>query len=523
VKFTEQGEVLVRVVKQSETDGSITVRVLVSDTGIGVTPEAQTRIFQSFTQADGSMTRRYGGTGLGLSISKQLIELMGGQIGVESEPGRGSTFWFEITLDKQAPQPAGSVPPLEGLTLLLVTRHAALRQFLTQDLTGLGAAVRTAADPAGAGTEFAAAGQSLRACIVDLDLWTEHAGQISTMVRSDALGRVVPVVALVPQGGEAEGTVLIQKGIAATVVKPVRRRRLADCLRTVIFGEASESSVPAREGQEGAGNAADHPTAAPLRILLAEDNAVNRKVALQQLEKLGQCADIATNGREVLAAAARKHYDLILMDCQMPELDGFQTTRALRQAEAAAGRGRHAYIVAITANALVGDREQCLAAGMDDYLEKPVQIPKLRAALDRGRVHLQALSLPAAPAVSTPGDPVDFALLRELAADGGATPENPAIELIDLYLADSPALIQRMETALAAADREKFRLAAHSLKGSSVNLGARPLAALCLELENLARAPDQPLDSILLKSVTTEFERVKTALEAQRAAWLSQN
>lgn len=530
IKFTEQGEVLVRVVKQSETATALTVRLLVSDTGIGVTPEARARIFQSFTQADGSMARRYGGTGLGLSISKQLIESMGGQIGVESEPGQGSTFWFEIALEKQAPPPAPKAPPLEGIPLLLVTHQGALRQFLAQDLTGLGAAMRVAPNLEGALHEITSAAnedRSFRAVIVDLDLLTGGGELARVLTRTNAAGRAVPVIALVPQGGEIEGTALHVKGIAATLVKPVRQRRLIACLRSVILGEVSEGAEAAREGDSAP---ADNHTSKSLRILLAEDNSVNRKVALQQLEKLGHRADTAENGRAAVAAAERKHYDVILMDCQMPEMDGFQATREIRRHEAAHGGDHRAYIVAMTANALVGDREQCLGAGMDDYLDKPVQVQKLRAALSRGREHIQTQALPDLTPASASDGPVDFTMLRDLAGvverecgDVNSPQLAATVELVDLYLSDAPMQIERMTAALTGGDRDKLRLAAHTLKGSSTNLGARQLAALCLEVENQARNPDHPLDSILLKPVTAEFERVKTALEAERNAWLSQN
>jgi two-component system sensor histidine kinase/response regulator len=537
IKFTEQGEVLVRIVQQSETATALTVRVLVSDTGIGVSPEAQARIFQSFTQADGSMARRYGGTGLGLSISKQLIESMGGQIGVESEPGQGSTFWFEVTLEKQSPAPAPRAAPLEGIPVLLITQQGALRQFLAQDLAGLGAVARTAANLDGALQEMSAAaheGRPVRAVLVDLDLSAGDGELIRALTKPATAGRAVPVISLVPQGGEIEGTALHVKGIAATLAKPVRQRRLVACLRSVILGDPGESTDAAREGE---GAPAETSASKSLRILLAEDNAVNRKVALQQLEKLGHKADTAENGHEVLAAAGRKHYDVILMDCQMPELDGFQATREIRRREAAHPGGHRAYIVAMTANALVGDREQCLGAGMDDYLDKPVQIQKLRAALTRGREHIQTQTLPGLAPPPVAAGPVDFTMLRDLAgvaepgSGGGAQHSSSppsaavtaAIELIDLYLSDAPMQIERMAAALAAGDRDKFRLAAHTLKGSSTNLGARPLAALCLEVENQARTSDPLLDSNLLKPLTAEFERVKTALEAERAAWLSHN
>jgi PAS domain S-box-containing protein len=548
IKFTEQGEVLVRAVRQSENAESLTVRVLVSDTGIGVPPEAHKRIFQSFTQADGSTTRRYGGTGLGLAISKQLIELMGGQIGLESEPGRGSTFWFEITLPK-APAPAPARPVrLEGISVLLVAPHPVVRQFLAEDLVGAGATVLTATDAVTAEAEAAraaAAGQPVRVALVDFDLlaagWRKPAatqdstgGATASDLAAQPLG-AVPIVALVRQGGEMEGTALHARGMAATLVKPVRLRRLITCLRSVVFGEAIETPPLTAEADAAS---PESPAPAPLRILLAEDNAVNRKVALQQLEKLGQHADTAVNGREVLAALERKQYDLILMDCQMPDMDGFQTTREIRRREAARGDGHHTYIVAMTANALVGDREQCLGAGMDDYLDKPVQIQKLRAALSRGREQIHTQALPAATPGPAGTDPVDFTLLRELAgvdagpaSAGEAAPQpapdasqrTAAVELLDLYLTDAPVQLQRMAAAVAAGDRAQLRLAAHTLKGSSTNLGARPLAALCLELEKRAQDPAAPLDSNLLKPVTAEFERVQAALEAQRRTWLSQN
>ncbi|HEY6168843.1 MAG TPA: response regulator, partial [Verrucomicrobiae bacterium] len=322
-------------------------------------------------------------------------------------------------------------------------------------------------------------------------------------------------------GEEPEREILNANGITATLTKPVRFRRLINCLRVAIHGEAPEAEAAPGDAAEP-GEGAAEGSARTLRILLAEDNVVNRKVALQQLHKLGYTADTADTGREVLEALGRKSYDVILMDCQMPELDGFETTREIRQREAAAGKGEHAYIVAMTANALAGDREQCIGAGMDDYVDKPVQLARLRAAVVRGLQHTRAQQLPA-PAKPDDDTPVDFKVLTDLLGPPEPGQPNPLVDLIDLFLNDTPSQVERMQSALPAGDRAALRLAAHSLKGSATNLGARKLAGLCLEIETQAKAEGGALDSNLLNLLTTEFQRVKTALEAEKDRLMSKN
>jgi CheY-like chemotaxis protein/HPt (histidine-containing phosphotransfer) domain-containing protein len=270
------------------------------------------------------------------------------------------------------------------------------------------------------------------------------------------------------------------------------------------------------------------PSLGSLRVLLAEDNAVNRKVALRQLEKIGLSADTVTDGHQVLEALEKQPYDVILMDCQMPGLDGYQTTREIRKREAAAGKGgARVYIVAMTANALVGDREECIGAGMDDYIVKPVEVSKLRAALSRGSEHVLTAVLKSAPpagdhaagAAGGAEGTIDFAVLGGF-GDLSDPEQAPAVvELIDLFLEDAPSQIGKIAAAIETGNRPDLRLFAHTLKGSATNMGARPLAAVCLQLEQLASIADETQERELLSKLHAEWDRTRNALEtAKRGA-----
>ncbi len=357
IKFTKEGEVTLRATVEEETEATVLVRFEIQDTGPGISPETQARLFRPFVQADSSTSRRFGGTGLGLAICKRLAESMNGGIGVKSQPGHGSTFW--VTLNFSRP----------------------------------------------AGTQFVS-----------------------------------------------------RSGLTQPLPRPVN------------FAALRQESV-----------------------LLAEDNVVNQQVALGNLRKLGYHADIATSGFEVLEATARKNYDIILMDCQMPELDGYQVTREIRQRE---GKGRRAYIIAMTAHAMVGDREKCLAAGMDDYLSKPLNREELRAAMQRG-----------APG---PATPLNEDAVRRLAADD----DQELARLIELFAASAPASIATMKRAVGESNAAELSMAAHTLKGSCGNFGASALAELCAQIEQAADRGDLDRTGELVASAEKELGRLIEALQS---------
>jgi two-component system sensor histidine kinase/response regulator len=397
VKFTEHGEVALRAEKQSETDDEIVVRFSVSDTGIGIAENAQRNLFQAFTQADGSTTRKYGGTGLGLAISKQLVEMMGGEIGVNSEPGKGSTFWFTARLAKQAEQPAAlpaSVSSLNQLRVLIVDDNATNRTILSHQLSSWGM-IHQESDSGARALELlhaaAAEGQVYDLAILDLMMPGMDGFELARRIKSEPLLSTTRLVMLTSYGQRGDATNAREAGVAAYLTKPVRQSQLFDCLANVvsqsIVKPPQDSATLERPAQLITRHVLSETTATTNKlILLAEDNIVNQKVAVRQLQKLGYRADAVANGREAVEALARIPYDAVLMDCQMPEMDGYEATAEIRRRE---GQAKHTIIVAMTANALQGDREKCIAAGMDDYISKPVKSEDLAQVLQRVFADLQ--------------------------------------------------------------------------------------------------------------------------------------
>jgi PAS domain S-box-containing protein len=385
LKFTEHGEVVVSAEKEFENESSVLIRFSVKDTGIGISQETQKKLFQAFTQADGSTTRKYGGTGLGLSISKQLVELMGGMIGVTSEPEKGSTFWFTATFDKQ---PAGAVAlphveSLENLRVLIVDDNATNRRILSHQLGSWGM-LHAEADSGARALELlqaaAADGQPYDLAILDLLMPGMDGFMLATTIKSNPDTSRMRLVLLTSAGERGDGTRSRNAGVSAYLSKPVRQSQLFDCLISVMskadrredHSRVASTLVTRHTLQEATKMSAG-------LILLAEDNIVNQRVAIRQLQKLGYRCDAVANGHEALEAISRIHYELVLMDCQMPEMDGYEAAREIRRLEA--GR-RRISIVAMTANALEGDRERCIAAGMDDYITKPVRVAELKRILD---------------------------------------------------------------------------------------------------------------------------------------------
>jgi signal transduction histidine kinase/CheY-like chemotaxis protein len=383
IKFTTTGEVVVYVSRTEETDQDTVVHFAVTDTGIGLSAEAQSRLFQAFSQADSSTTRKYGGTGLGLAISKRLAELMGGAIGVESTPGRGSTFWFTVRLTKR-PVPcaaAQSAPAaLRGLRVLCVDDNAINRAILEAQLTAWGMHVECVADGPYALARLRAAHCDARPyalAILDHQMPEMDGMTLARAIYTDPVLRTTRLIMLSSLGQRLPEDAAQHTGIAAYLTKPVRQSQLYDCITTVMGSAVALSTgspvTPPRRPEAQAQLRA--------KVLVAEDNMVNQKVAVRMLEKFGYQADVVANGREAIEALARLAYDCVLMDCQMPEMDGYEATVAIRQREMSTER--HIPIIAMTANAMQGDREQCLAVGMDDYLSKPVKAEELLAILQK--------------------------------------------------------------------------------------------------------------------------------------------
>jgi signal transduction histidine kinase/CheY-like chemotaxis protein len=398
LKFTAQGEVVLSVSLAQGTDDMATVRFEVQDSGIGLSPEAQGRLFQSFTQADNSTTRKYGGTGLGLAICKQLTELMGGEIGLESQVGAGSRFWFAVPL---ATQPSGAQAGIErvsqdlrGLGLCIVDDHATNRRILEAYAMKWGVRCRLAVDGLQALASLRTAateGATCQLAIIDMQMPGMDGFELARAIKADPVLASTRLILLTSQGQRGDGQAAQAAGYAAYLTKPVHEARLYECLLAVVAPQAPDSPPLLITRHSLAESKAQ---GAP-KILLAEDNIINQKVATRMLEKLGYRADVVANGKEVLEALGRIDYTVVLMDCQMPEMDGFAATAEIRRREAedeiqktcdALGvRGEESSstphripIIAMTANAMPEDRARCLAAGMDDYISKPVQ-PKVLA------------------------------------------------------------------------------------------------------------------------------------------------
>ncbi len=504
VKFTERGEVVIRAALASDADDEVRIRISVSDTGIGIDPKTLPLIFQSFTQADGSTSRKYGGTGLGLAISKQLIEAMCGEIGVESSAGIGSTFWFELPLQKQPQQVAPREPAdVRETCALVVDDSGATRGVLSEQLRRWHMRADVASDAPEALNLLRAAvvaGQPYDFAVIDMQMPGMDGLTLARAIKDDPSIANTRLIVVTPLGNRPDEELMENCGINACVPKPVRQSRLYDALVNSLHERSAIASPSPR--------VSDAPKAvSSVRILLAEDNLVNQRLAMRQLQKLGYVAHPASNGFEVLQELQRQSYDIILMDCQMPELDGYEVTRRLRTWEKETNRPP-TYIIAVTAHALDGDRERCVSAGMNDYITKPVHMVQLEAALNRA---LKRKAVPVAQA-ATVLDPVCLAGLKELREPGQP---DPLLELFDLFQTESVACLEKIERGVADQNSAATAQAAHTLKGSASNLGATQLAACCAQAEKLARASDWNAMPDLVRHLKEELLRVKSALDAE--------
>ncbi len=386
LKFTEHGEVVLRVMLINQTATHATVKFAVSDTGIGVPAERMDRLFQTFSQVDASSTRKYGGTGIGLAISKKLTELMGGEIGVESELGKGSTFWFTIPFEKQAHDSMPVSQPrenLNGLRALIVDDNQTNRTILRHQLTSWGMKPHTAKDAHQALEMLKTAAEEERAydiAVLDFQMPEMDGLTLAKEISLNPALTVTRLVLLTSVGRRGDGERARDVGVDAYLTKPVRQSQLHECLRTVLGQPAKPKEIerPSLVTRHTLVEA-QHQTRS--RILVAEDNPVNQKLIARLLEKMDYRADVAGNGIEALDALSRIQYVAVLMDCQMPEMDGFEATAEIRRRDRE--KGSHMPIIAVTAHAMKGDRERCLAAGMDDYISKPVKADDLKATLER--------------------------------------------------------------------------------------------------------------------------------------------
>jgi PAS domain S-box-containing protein len=527
IKFTETGEVTVRATKESESETHVLMRFEVADTGIGISVEAQRRLFQPFTQADGSTTRKYGGTGLGLAISRQLVELMGGKIGVHSRAGAGSTFYFTVPLEKQ---PAGAVikvvpqakANLAGLRVLIVDDNATNRRILTHKVTAWGMLSRDAADGAEAIAllrEAAVSGEPFELALLDMLMPGMDGLELAHTIKGDLTISQTQLIMLTSLTQRTDCESLHRAGLASCLTKPVKHSQLFDSLSRVM-ANASEIFDRPQTGTQTMKPDQSRRTEASIvpqpvvrqgaRVLLAEDNLVNQKVALRQLEKLGYSADAVGNGREVLDALDTSPYDIVLMDCQMPEMDGYEATAEIRRRE---GTSRHTPIIAMTAHALEGDRAKCLAAGMDDYISKPVKTADLCAALERWQSNSSDGDSEYAPPLEKENlPPVD--LERLLDASGGDEAEMR--ELTELYLRQTAEELVNLNVAIKAGSTEEVERIAHVCVGGSASCGMGAITVSLRELEQMGSERSLNGAAYVLEEVEREFERIKMFFGVER-------
>ncbi|MCD4750878.1 MAG: response regulator [Thermoanaerobaculales bacterium] len=490
VKFTEKGDVVIGVRLETAVNGRATLRFEVEDTGIGIPEEKQDRLFTAFSQADASTTRKYGGTGLGLAICTLLVESMGGNIGFESEKGEGATFWFTVSLAVVDEKPGSKKyrTDLGKARVLVVDDNPINVRVLCDHLESWGCRHRSAA----CGEEAVAIlteDPAFDLVILDFHMPGMDGEELARRIkRMDGLGRI-PLVLLtsMPEKGDAEH--MREAGFSAYLTKPVRNSALFETLASLLH--------PSHEA-EAAPDLITHHTVAEdqrsrVQLLVAEDNIVNQKVLVQILDRIGYSCDVVGDGRQAVDAMATTSYHVVLMDCQMPVMDGFEATRLIRAQENGGGR---AAIIAVTADALEGERERCLEAGMDDYLTKPIDVARLAEVLEK-----YAPSKPV-PEKSYPN--LDLGRLEQSCA---GDPEFERV-LIGIFLEEMEKSVNVLRTAVAAGDSAAARREAHALKGASLNLGAVRLSQTCQSLEAAAKkdAPEQfenLFDELLVDSKKT--------------------
>jgi PAS domain S-box-containing protein len=505
IKFTERGEVVVWAELVRQTPTQATIRVRVQDTGVGIPGDRLETIFESFTQADGSTTRRYGGTGLGLTISRQLIELMGGRIGVESEPRQGSTFWIEIALPRAASAvaPPRALPEaLRGVRVLVADPSPTARETVCTQLRAWNCRPEgtASADETIDRLRAAAGGDAFGLALIDQRLAEAGGGRLPREIRAEPHMHALPMVLMAPP--VAHLTAYPTRDLfAATIAKPVR----CASLRAAMIA-ATATGPEADYGAEALGSPVVRQMLQGLRVLVAEDKPVNQKVALHVLARWGCEARAVGSGIEALDALDKQEFDIVLMDIQMPDMDGLEATARLRRIEA--GRGRRVPVIAMTAHVMKGDRERCIASGMDDFVGKPVNPDELFAALARWAGRGSEMG---APAIVRPAVPIAVFSAERLQeyCDGDRRFER---QLLTEFISAVPQMLVELRAAVASADPKRVEFAAHSLKGSCRTMGADALAASVEELEWQAERGELQGADRVIESASIELGRLQVAL-----------
>jgi len=520
VKFTERGEVVLQVILERREGNLAKLRFSVRDTGIGIPLEKQAAIFEPFTQADASTTRQFGGTGLGLTISSQLVALMGGRFRLESQQGVGSTFHFtlpfELGSDARSKMPRAERADLDGVSALIVDDNATNRRILEEIMLNWGM-LPTGVDGGDAALrEMDLAlqrGAPFRLVLLDFQMPGMDGFQLAERIKNDPKQRSSTIMMLSSVGKRGDAAHCAEIGVAAYLTKPIRQSVLLDAILTIL-DEASPTRGPVLVTRH---SVLEQQRA--LRVLLAEDNAVNQVLMVRILEKRGHSVVVAEDGRAAIAALEAGPFDIALMDVQMPQVDGFQATAAIRDKER--GTGRHLPIIALTAHAMRGDRERCLNAGMDGYLTKPIRAEDVYRTLEEftsvkvahGTVRS---TVPTGDTTECQGPINQQALnrLRALETRGRGTFLQ---DIIRAYLKSAPERLAALGLAARKGDANEVERCAHSYRGMSATLGADRVAALCQSVETLAATGYVDGFAPLLDSLAQELVLVRAALESEAA------
>ena len=518
VKFTHQGEIAVRVNLVSETEAEAVVRFSVKDTGIGVPADKKGILFQKFTQADASTTRKYGGTGLGLAISKQLAEMMGGEIGIESEGGRGSEFWFTVRLAKQHKLERIEVPSavIRGAHILVVDDNATNREVLAAQLRNWGVRSEEVPDgPSALQSLYRArdAGDPFQAAILDMQMPGMDGETLGRVIKIDEKLKNTRLVMMTSIGQRGDAKLMEEVGFAAYLIKPVRQADLFEVLSVVLAGE----SVPRAAQPLVTRHSIRELRRGAVRILLAEDNVTNQEVALGILKKLGLRADAVANGAEAVKSLETLPYDLVLMDVQMPVMDGLSATRIIRDPQSAV-RNHHIPVIAMTAYAMKGDREKCLEAGMNDYVSKPVEPQALADMLEKWLPKDKAVTQEQTPVNAKGTLPVSVPEPEAQVFDKAGVmvrlmyDEDLARKVIGRFMDDTPKRIEVLRGHIKAGEAPSAERQAHTIKGASATCGGEALRAVALKMEEAARAGDLESVAARLPELDMQFIRLKEAM-----------